>query len=67
MFLVIYKGALIRLSVDFSKEMPGQKGLAGKIESDEKQGPTTEIILPSKAIIQKMKNVNIPDWCGSVD
>ena len=29
----------------------GQKGLARNIQSDEKQGPTTKITLPSKAII----------------
>ena len=30
----------------------GQKELAQNIQSDEKQGPTTKITLPSKAIIQ---------------
>ena len=43
---VAYKGALIRLSVDFSKETLQ----ARSIQSDEKQGPTTKITLSSKAI-----------------
>ena len=33
----------------------GQKGLEWNIQSDEKQGPTTKIILPSKGIIQNRK------------
>ena len=45
---VSYKGVPIRLSNDFSKETLQ----ARSIESDEKQGPTTKIILSSKAIIQ---------------
>ena len=48
--LVTHKGTPIRLSADFSIETM-QKGLAGSIQSDEKQEPTTCIILPSKAII----------------
>ena len=46
---VTYKGVPIRLSADFSKE--ALQGLARNIQSDEKQGPTTKITLPSKAII----------------
>ena len=49
--LVIYKGVPIRLSADFSQETADKKGLARNIQSDEKQGPTTKITLPSKAII----------------
>ena len=45
---VTYKGVPIRLSADFSKE--ALQGLARNIQSDEKQGPTTKIILPSQAI-----------------
>ena len=50
--LVTYKGAPIRLSVDLflNGNFAGQKGLAHNIKSDEKQGPTTKITLPSKAI-----------------
>ena len=49
--LVTYKGAPIRLSVDFSIETAGWKKLAGNIQSDEKQGPTTKITLPREVII----------------
>ena len=49
--LITYKGAPIRPSADFSTETAGQKGLARNTQSDEKQGPTTNITLPSKAII----------------
>ena len=44
---VTYKGVPIRLSADFSKEM----GLERSIPSHERQGPTSKIILSSKAII----------------
>ena len=36
-----YKGVPIRLSADFSKENFAGKGLATRIQSDEKRGPTT--------------------------
>ena len=39
--LVTYNGIPIRLSVDFSKETAGQKGLTRSIQTDKKQGPTT--------------------------
>ena len=45
--LVTYRGVPITLAADFSKETLQ----ARSIESDEKQGPTTKIILSSKAII----------------
>ena len=48
---VIYKGVPIRLSADFSREtLPGKKGLES-IPSHERQGPTSKIILSSKAFI----------------
>ena len=34
-----------------NRNLAGQQGLAGNIQSDEKQGATTKITLPSKAII----------------
>ena len=43
---VAYKGVPIRLSADFSKEFLQ----ARSIQSDKKQGPTSKINLPSKAI-----------------
>ena len=49
--LVIYKGAPIRLAVDFSKETAGQKRLSQNIQSDENSGSTTKNTLSSKAII----------------
>ena len=49
---VTYKGVPTRLSAEFSKERDaGKKGLARSIKSDEKQGCTTKITLPCKAII----------------
>ena len=48
---VSYKGIPIRLSVDFSKETAGKRGMARSIQSDEKQGPTTKMTLSSKTII----------------
>ena len=49
--LVMYQGAPIRLSANFSTYFAGQLGVAKNIQSDEKQGPTTKISLLSKAII----------------
>ena len=49
--LVTYKESPIRLSAVFSTETSDQKRLAWNIQNDEKQGPTSEIILPIKAII----------------
>ena len=49
---VIYKGVLIRLSADFLKRnLAGNKGLERSIPSHERQGPTSNIALSSKAII----------------
>ena len=51
---VIYKGVPIRLSADFSKKkknLTGKKGMARSIPSHERQGPTSKIVLSSKAII----------------
>ena len=49
---VTYKGVPIRQSADFSKEtLTGKKGLERSIQSHERQGPTSKIILSSKAII----------------
>ena len=49
---VTYKGVPIRLSADFSKRnLIGKKGLERSIQSDERQGPTSKIILSSKAAI----------------
>ena len=48
---VSYKGIPIRLSVDFSKETAGKKGLERSIPSHKMQGPTSKIALSSKAII----------------
>ena len=44
---VTYKGVPVRLSADFSKETLQ----ARSIQSHERQGPTTKIILSSRAII----------------
>ena len=49
--LVTYRGVPVRLSADFSKKLCSSKGLARNIQSHEKQGPTTKVALPSKAII----------------
>ena len=49
--LVTYRGVPTRLSVDFSKETAGYKGLARNIPSHEKQRPTAKIALPSEAVI----------------
>ena len=48
--LVTCRGFLIRLSANFSKETL-QARRARNMQSDEKQGPTTKMTLPSKAII----------------
>ena len=48
---VTYGGIPTRLSADFSKETAGKKRSARNTQSDEKQGPTAKIALPSKAII----------------
>ena len=47
---VIYKGVPIRLSDDFSN-LTGKKRLERSTQSQERQGPTSKIILSSKAII----------------
>ena len=49
--LVIYKGAPIRPSADFSTETLQARRDWQEIFSDEKLGPTTKITLPSKAVI----------------
>ena len=43
---------LVWLSGFLIRNLAGQKGLERSIQSDEKQGPTTQIILSRKAIIQ---------------
>ena len=48
---VTYKGLLIRLSPDFSRDLTGKKGLERNIQNHERQGPTPKITLSSKAII----------------
>ena len=49
---VTYKGVPTRLSAEFSKERDaGKKGLARSVQSDEKQGPISNITLSSKALI----------------
>ena len=49
---ITYKGIPIRLTTNLSAETASQKGVAGYIESDEREKPTTKIILPSKDLIQ---------------
>ena len=49
---VTYKGVPIRLSADFSKEiLQAKKGLERRIQSHERQGPTSKITVSSKASI----------------
>ena len=49
---VTYKGVSIRLSADFSKEtLQARMGWKEVFEVIERQGPTSKIILTSKAII----------------
>ena len=48
---VTYKGVPLMLSAYFSEETSGKKGLERSIQSHERQGPTSKIILSSKAII----------------
>ena len=48
---VTYKGVPIRLSADFSRDLPGKKQLERSIPSHERQGPTSKIALSSKAFI----------------
>ena len=48
--LVTYRGVLISLSADFSKETAGLRGLARNIQSHEKHRPTAETAIPSKVI-----------------
>ena len=47
---VTYKGVPIRLSDDFSN-LTGKKRLERSTQSQERQGPTSKMILSSKAII----------------
>ena len=49
--LVTYRGVPVRLSGDFSKETLQAGRDWQEIFSHEKQGPTVQIALPSKAII----------------
>ena len=39
-------------SWSFNRNSSGQKGMAGHIESDEREKPTTQITVPSKELIQ---------------
>ena len=48
---VTYKGVPIRLSADFSRDLPGKKQLERSIPSHERQGPTSKITLSSNATI----------------
>ena len=49
---VTYKGVPIRLSADFSKrDLAGRKGLERSIPSHERQGPTSNITVSSRAVI----------------
>ena len=49
---VTYQGVPIRLSADFSKEaLQARRGWKEVFEVMERQGPTSKITLPSKAII----------------
>ena len=50
--LVTYRGVPIILSADFSKEtLQARRNWKNNIQSNEKQGPTAKIVLPSKAVI----------------
>ena len=48
---VTYKGVPIRLSADFSRDLTDKKGLERSIPTHERQGPTSNITVSSKAII----------------
>ena len=48
---VTHKGVPIRLSRFLKRNLAGKKGMERSIQIDEKQGPTTEITLSSKASI----------------
>ena len=49
---VTYKGILIRLSADFSKEtLQARRDWKEVLKSHERQGPTSKIALPSKTSI----------------
>ena len=48
---VTYNGLPIRLSADFSRDLPGKKGLERSIPRHERQGPTSKITVSSKAFI----------------
>ena len=50
--IVTYKGVPIRLLADFSKETLQARGAGTSIPSHERQGPTSQNILSSKAIIE---------------
>ena len=47
---VTYKGVPRRLSADFSRDVVGKKGLERSIPSHGRQGPTSKMMLSSKAI-----------------
>ena len=48
---VTYKRLPIRLSADFSRDLTDKKGLERSISTHERQGPTSNITVSSKAII----------------
>ena len=53
---VAYKGVPVRLSPDFSKEtLKARRDWQESIQSDEKQGPTIQTTLSSKAITQNQR------------
>ena len=49
---VTYKGNPIHLTADLSAESASQKGMAGYIQSTEREKSTTKIIVPGKDLIQ---------------
>ena len=53
--LIPHRGVPIRLSADFTKETLQARRDFKEIFSHEKQGPTTKIVLPSKAIIYNQR------------
>ena len=53
--LVTYRGIPIRLSADFSKETLQTRRDWQEMFSHEKQGPTSKIALPSKAMIENQR------------
>ena len=60
--LITYKSALLRLTADFSTETFQARGTGVEnIQRDEKQGPTSKITPPSKAIVWNGRTKTFPD------